>query len=829
MGLGLCLSLQAQMTSRSTYRRYTTQDGLPQMQAERLWQDSRGYIYIGTLSGFVRFDGQSFTPFLKGRRINIVGFTELWDKEPHAKQHGEVRALGFFRQWTVGFDRIKAQPLDPEGHWLLNNLNAGSLSDGYVLVEDSLEQHRRLCRMSLHGMEPILTDALLDEMTPDRKLYLDPVSGDVTIPTEGGIYQVTKGAKRAVKLSDKGDVYTILRTDTALLAFASDGVYKFLKDSLKQLVMVGWNSASYGLTVRAIRSGGIIIADEHSVYLYKEDSVRQIATGVNLIRDVLIDRWDRLWVATYQGVYCFFNRCFTNHQLTDDNDIVRAVAVDDRGQLVMGSLNGKVLTMDVSSFNTHCVSNDPEQFFVPGAIRIGNEVFMAGNGDVAAITRGPDGSTTLRWLGLPRDRYQFVGKAWGRLLAANRNGIFALQGRGNDEFSGSPVNPVALDTLTTEILHPWCAAEDAAGLLWIGSSSGLFSIDRQRRVRKTEYQAQKLIISAMEADGQGNIFFASADSVFALTHGHVEALNSQMPQLSGHEVRSLHISPRGYLVVAVVDGLFVCRISKENRLTDIRFYNQQNGFTMTEPLKTMMAETADGTVWLPGVEQMTSFRPADLLAVEQEATYIIPPLRWWQRWWIWLLGLILLSLAVWDVTRLYEKRRNRRRLIRLQREKLQREEQIEAIRQKAIEEVKASEGSLKNKTAYSTDGNGAARLAKDIVRLTERLSDEHITLRTASGTIVVEVKDIAYFKGDGNYSQIVTFHCQDTVLLGLGALEKLLSPEMFVRADRSTLVNIHHICSLLPKQRRCLFRSPDGIEVETTLLAPAFKRLQGLL
>ena len=156
-GLALCLSLtltgsadpNPSIESRLTYRRYITQDGLPQMQTERLWQDARGYIYIGTLSGFVRFDARAFTPFLKGRRLNIVGFSEVDD---------EVRALGFFRQWRVGYDEAVPMPLDPQGHWLLNNLNAGSLPNGYVLLEDSLEQHRRLCRMSSLGMEPLLAD-----------------------------------------------------------------------------------------------------------------------------------------------------------------------------------------------------------------------------------------------------------------------------------------------------------------------------------------------------------------------------------------------------------------------------------------------------------------------------------------------------------------------------------------------------------------------------------------------------------------------------------------------------------------------------------------------
>ena len=216
-------------------------------------------------------------------------------------------------------------------------------------------------------------------------------------------------------------------------------------------------------------------------------------------------------------------------------------------------------------------------------------------------------------------------------------------------------------------------------------------------------------------------------------------------------------------------------------------------------------------MWLAGVEEMTSFRPADLLAYHEKDTYIYPPLRWWQHWWVWLTAIVLFALIIWATTRWYEKRRNQHRMIRLRREKMQREEQIEAIRRKAIE---------------GKDN----KLAQDIVKMTEHTAyNERITLRTASGTIVVDVNDIACFKGEGNYSQIVTFHNKDIVLIGLGALEKMLNPEVFVRADRSTLVNIHHISSLLPKQRRCIFRSNDGHETETTLLAPAFKRLEALL
>jgi hypothetical protein len=263
-------------------------------------------------------------------------------------------------------------------------------------------------------------------------------------------------------------------------------------------------------------------------------------------------------------------------------------------------------------------------------------------------------------------------------------------------------------------------------------------------------------------------------------------------------------------VAAAIDGLFVGRLSKEGQVSQLHFFNHLNGFTMTEPLKTQMAETADGTVWLPGVEQMTSFKPADLLAYDEQDTYIAPPLCWWQHWWVWLTGLLLTALAVWGAARWYEERRNRQRMIRLQREKLQQQQQIDAIRRKAIEAE-------------------PAKLAQDIVKLTERTGEERLSLRTASGTIVVDVKDIAYFKADGNYSQLVTFHSSHTVLYSLGKLSRMLSPETFVRADRSTLVNIHNISQLLSKLHLCIFRSSTGQEVKTTLLTPAFKRLQDYL
>ena len=749
--LFVCLVMHGQIQSELAFRRYTTQDGLPQLQAERLWQDSRGYIYIGTLSGFVRYDGKQFTPFLKGKRENIVGFAEVG---------GQVRALGFRRQWLIGWDEVEMQPIDPKGKWLLNNFNTSDLPNGWVMLEDGQEQNRRLCRVTPVGIDSLMTHPALDKMTPDRKLYFD--GKRLYVPT--------------------GKTFAYHRLGDQLYAFGADGIFTVEGEKNAKRICpapTDWQNGYFGLIVRGV--GLAVIADEHSLYTFDGKNVTRIATGFNLIKDVLIDRWDRLWVATYQGLYCFFNRSFTNHRLDDQNDIVRAIS----DQLVMGTLNGKVMV------NNKVISDESTQFYAPSAVVIDNTTYLAGNGDVTAIS-----GDRQSWLHLPSDKYQFIAKKANQLILGSRKCIAAY-------------DPATrhVDTLYTEIPHPWCAAQDKEGRLWVGSSFGLY-----RDGKKVEYP-QKLVITTMDSDDSGNILFASADSLFLIRHNEVH--NMDVPLLNGHEIRSVHISSKGFLIVAVLDGVFVGRIDNDYQLTDFRFYNHLNGFTALEPLKATMAETADGTIWLAGVEEMVSFNPASLLSYHEEDTYIAPPLRWWQHWWVWLIGLCLMSLLIWAVSRWYEKRRNRRKLIQLEQEKQNKQRKIDAIRQKAIEAEK--------------DTKNHQSLVHDIVEMTQKPENERLSYRIVNGTFVCESSDIAYFKADGNYTNLVTFHRSTLILVSIGSLEKTLNPHVFVRADRSTIVNIQNISELNKKHHTCTFRSSEGIEVETSLLSPAFKRIEGLL
>ncbi len=647
-----------------SYRRFTTNDGLPQMQTEIVWQDECGYIYIGTLSGFARFDGLTLTPFLKGRRENIVGFQEV---------NGHARALGFVRQWDISGTSTTMVPIDPLGHMLLNNFNAADLPPGHVLLEDKQEQNRMLCRVDNDGMHSVMEHPLFDEMTPDRKMFIDTTG--VYVPTPHGLYVVELGseADKSRQLTEKDDVFSLIRTGRTLFAFAADGIYTVGHDSLTLLLSHHFEAPDYGLFVRQNRQGQLLIADSHTIWLYDATAptaMRQLATGFNLIKGLFVDKWNRLWAATYQGAYCFFCCSFVNYRLTDSNDIIRAIATVQQSSLsaeraesmmVLGTLNGKVLV------GGNLVSSIDGNFYAPSAVSIGDKVYMAGNGDIVALQ-----DSSLHWLGLPYDKYQFVARYAGHLIIGTRNSILAYH-----PDSGQ------LDTLTNDIARPWCAADDGQGRLWVSGNSGLYCLT-EGTMEKVKSTSTSLVISALASDEQGHVAFALGDSLFAISHGEVRLMDEAMPMLADHEIRTVHVSPRGYIVVAAIDGLLVARIDRDCHASDIHWFDAKNGFTMIEPQKATMAESSDGTVWLAGLEEMTSFRPEDLLADYQQSTVVEAPLLWWQRWWVWVACIALLALAVWRMARWFELRQAQKKMALLEREKKQKELQLSAVRLKAI-------------------------------------------------------------------------------------------------------------------------------------------------
>ena len=567
------------VTSEYARRHYTTQDGLPQMLTEYIWQDTKGYIWIGTLSGFVRYDGFEFIPYLKGRQENILSFCPGTD--------GSLWALGFRRRHVVDKEgTMRTLPLNGRG-LLLNNLNAYSLPPGFVLLEDEQERGREICRLTTEGAETVLKSPVLDSMDLCHRVYLDSVSQIFYIPTARHVYRIKADGTTLTPIQVT-ESYSLLRDGARLYLFAADGIYEINRDRARLVAACRFLAPDYGVAACADRKGNIFIHDAHNLYrLSKDGSVRHIVDGINLIRQMCIDREGNLWLATYQGVYNFFQLNFVNHRLSDHNDILRAIDEDAQGRLLAGTLNGRLmLGENAAGLRSISYPREADNYFLPRTARIGHTTYLLGMGDVLAC----DGDRR-RWLGLPRLNYQFLGSYADSLLIATRQALYITDARGCILQTHEGLRGV------------FCACFDGDGNLYVGTAYGVVRLRDEKR-REIALPDSSISCTAMTVTPYGEVLFASGENLYTVRND-----SAVLVQSYNNPIRSIRQTSDNFLIVAVTDGLYIT----DNRLLQTMFFNQYNGFTGIEPLAAHIAETDDGTVWIPCVDQTVSFHPHELV------------------------------------------------------------------------------------------------------------------------------------------------------------------------------------------------------------------------
>lgn len=108
------------------------------------------------------------------------------------------------------------------------------------------------------------------------------------------------------------------------------------------------------------------------------------------------------------------------------------------------------------------------------------------------------------------------------------------------------------------------------------------------------------------------------------------------------------------------------------------------------------------------------------------------------------------------------------------------------------------------------------------------LPEDKISLKTVSGKVLLKDSDIVFVYAYGNYSKLTTFSECETIMESLGTVESKLPSDPFVRCDRSTIVNVRYIYKIDTKRNVCVFRSDDGITIQTELSKSAMDNLKQL-
>ncbi|WP_340111378.1 two-component regulator propeller domain-containing protein [Maribellus mangrovi] len=640
---------------------FTQEDGLPNNQIQTIFQDNKGFMWIGTSQGLSRFDGYEFVNYLPdidsqnnlhGSLIRVIkedaegnllvgtetGGLNVFDREKETFSHPLKDAQGFQYRETSVNDVLE----DKEGNlWLATDFN--------VLILDSAN--------NISDLSPVNHDVSIDGVFV-RNLAFD-FNGILWIGTDEGLFYYDKSTKRLEYFvlpfgdSDNHQIWEIYLDSDGSLWVGTYSSGLFLIDpneySYKRLKLEP--AAARTETVRAI-SKGIFgeywIGTRGGLFQYSKDKgvtgffrhnmQEPRSLSNNSVLSVFHDTKGELWIGTRGGLNMLAKSKQVFHNFTalpGDNrylnsSIVYAIWIDDAGKIWLGTEDGGIniynpetktyryLTADKKQANPlsqNCIKaflEDNKGNLWVATYMGGIDVIDLKNGNVKNYRYDPDRKGSLS----DNRVWDLCHDAQGQIWTVTSSGVDRFDAKSESfghypQLNGyEPVN--------------WIDC-DSDGNLWMGSDDEVIIYHPQKKSTTRYFEHTR----SMFEDKDGQIWIATKDNgigLYSLNSGPLKYYNEDRG-LANNQALCILDDDEGNLWISTSNGL-----SKFDPVNELfhNFTNKDglgnNQFCYGAAYKNKAGELLFGTV-----EGFNRFDPNEIIDVDADVPLVFTNLKIFNR------------------------------------------------------------------------------------------------------------------------------------------------------------------------------------------------------
>ncbi len=561
-----------------SYRKYTTQDGLPDMMINCLYQDSKGYIWLGLSSGLACYDGVNFQTILSGE-ASIYRITE--------NTEGKIEAFTHLSKYVVSSPSGTVRKIILDKGLFLRPEMSHSLPRGYAIYETLDRDNRYICNISDSIQAKRWSHQMLTNQPYIYAPYWD-INNRRLILSDEDKTSIFDEDGNALNTFPTGNIGSFIPYSNGFWAIGADGVYRLTENNLKQMCKYNFSTGTI-ICGLMNKDGQLIIMDGENLYQYTDGQIEMLYHGIVNPTDMVLDKEGNLWVTSYKGLYCFFRMQFKNYILPGESDLIRSALVDQNDRLWLGTLNGELICINGEkqekiNYPLHANGN----FFHPFPAMYGNALFF----NTTKILRYQN--EKFSYLNMPSSPYLFITSLPnGNIVATGNKDMCIFRPDGH-----------IIRSLNHQDLHqsPRQVAVDNSGRLWVTGMNGITIIDNDsiHLMNQDEFKPS-FIINHQPPD---KMWFNSENRLYMATAGTVRLVHTfEVP------VRGIHITRNGILVVATSKGIYLSSAQHP----DLLFYNCDNGFTGSASFNSNMVEDSKGNIYLLTLEHMVQFNPAALI------------------------------------------------------------------------------------------------------------------------------------------------------------------------------------------------------------------------
>ncbi|WP_278568827.1 ligand-binding sensor domain-containing protein [Intestinibacter bartlettii] len=483
----------ANMVENYNFKNITIEDGLSQSTVETIYQDSKGYIWIGTNDGLDRYNGYEFKYYKHDKdNKNSIPNNYIVDIIEDKNGHIWVSTINGLSRIDTNTDEVKNYSSDK---------NNGNLSDNN-LWQILYTTEGKFLVSSINGLN------LYDE---ENDTFNRVLSKENELPSQF-IYSVKEDSNGHIWVgTDKG----LVELDKSL------NLVKSYEDTVGESEVYNiYDDLKGNVWVCTLDNGLFRInLSDKSVKNYKNTSSESSIMSNN-VRDVVNDSNGQLWVATDKGICAFdyktekfrkYNKkAYESNNLVDN--MVFCLFKDRCGVIWVGTYKGvSIFNPDTKFLHFKSNPNDNDSIsgdMVQGIYKDDDDLVWMGTSEQGINIM--DGKSTqyinTENSNLISDTIQDITGYKDNIFIGTNNGLSVLVKNGDDytitnytEEDGLPSN---------KIRSLFC---DSKGNLWIGTNKGLAILDSNNKLMDITYILDEMgvadkFIRAVFEDSKGNYY-----------------------------------------------------------------------------------------------------------------------------------------------------------------------------------------------------------------------------------------------------------------------------------------------------------------------------------
>ena len=493
---------------------WQVEDGLPQSSVTSVVQGQKGYLWLGTFNGLVRFDGMRFkvfnpntTPGLPSGRIVQVFADDKGALWVGTEEGDLVRYMsGEFKSRT---------PSDPQE--MTGYVRGIAEAEGAMWIITSDRQLFRFAegQFSMVGTNCNLTGSHVAALATDDRHQL-------WVSTEQGISVLQDGQFETIFHQERADS---------------------LEGGLLTASRRGGCWAAFGGEIRRFDRGHCV--ENFGAFPWSKGD----------LFCMLEDRKGQLWLGTYgSGLFRYSTNGSVLHLSRREGlpgDLIRSLCEDVEGNLWVGTEGSGLARLKSAIFHTYGGRRDLAK----------DCVLSVCEGDEGDLWIGTNGDGVNR---LKRGAVQHYGKEQGlsnecvwSVFEDRKHRVWAgTWGGGLFQLRGDRFEPVAGTGDANSVV---CALyEDAGGCLWAGAQDAGADIlqlyDGKPSVFRLQNRGAKADVRAAVADSKGNLWIGTQEDGLYCISGGTQTHFGKKEGLNNETIRSLYADAEGVLWIGTYGG-----------------------------------------------------------------------------------------------------------------------------------------------------------------------------------------------------------------------------------------------------------------------------------